>query len=379
MSRDLKEDVGTTVIIGPFIDETDGKTAETALITSDIDFNLYKNDATKVDVTLTPSGGDNDCAHVEDGYYSLELRDSDTNTPGYLRGTFQISGALIFHEDWNVLPANVYDSRYSDTGYVRADAIRWGGTAITATYPMSDAWGITTRTLSAATNLAIPTSDNNATAVWAEAARTLTAATNLNIPTSDNNATAVWAEGTRTLTAGDNIDIPTSDNISAAVWAEAARTLTAATNLNIPTSDANADAVWDEAQSGHVVAGGMGKQISDILLDTADLQGNQAAWATATGFSTHHQSDVWDVATRTLTAATNLAIPTSDANATAVWAEGIRTLTAATNLAIPTSDANATAVWAGVSRTLTTPASDFKATGFSTHVASDVWDVDIQK
>lgn len=53
-----------------------------------------------------------------------------------------------------------------------------------------------------------------------------------------------------------------------------------------------------------------------------------AAWITATGFSTHSAADVWSVATRTLTASTNF----NDVSATDVWAAATRTLTANTNL-----------------------------------------------
>ena len=115
------------------------------------------------------------------------------------------------------------------------------------------------------------------------------------IPTSDNNATAVWAAETRTLSAATNLAIPTSDNNATAVWASGTRTLSAATNLNIPTSDAVADAVWDETSTGHVSAGKAGQQLwtdLDLVLgDTGELQTNQGAWVTATGFSTHAASD----------------------------------------------------------------------------------------
>lgn len=51
-----------------------------------------------------------------------------------------------------------------------------------------------------------------------------------------------------------------------------------------------ADAVWDELSTGHTGAGKAGAQlwtdIDAILADTNELQGNQADWATATGFST---------------------------------------------------------------------------------------------
>jgi hypothetical protein len=66
--------------------------------------------------------------------------------------------------------------------------------------------------------------------------------------------------------------------------------------------------------------------VDTILDDTNELQGNQSAWATATGFSTHSAADVWAAGTRTLTAGTNL----NDISAADVWAAGVRTLTAGT-------------------------------------------------
>jgi hypothetical protein len=107
-TRPLEEDQAVTIIIGPLVDDTGA--ALTALNVANIDCNLYKNNGTKVDVQLEASGTSNDCVHVEDGYYSLELTATETSTPGYLRITFQISGALLFHEDFTILPSNVYDS-----------------------------------------------------------------------------------------------------------------------------------------------------------------------------------------------------------------------------------------------------------------------------
>lgn len=60
--------------------------------------------------------------------------------------------------------------------------------------------------------------------------------------------------------------------------------------------------------------------------ETADSQEairdrGDAAWITATGFSTHSAADVWAVGTRILTANTNLNDPTAAAIADAVWDE----------------------------------------------------------
>ncbi len=45
-----------------------------------------------------------------------------------------------------------------------------------------------------------------------------------------------------------------------------------------------------------------------IVADTNELQTNQGNWLTATGFSTHSAADVWSVATRLLTAGTNIVL-----------------------------------------------------------------------
>lgn len=62
-------------------------------------------------------------------------------------------------------------------------------------------------------------------------------------------------------------------------------------------------------------------EVAAIFADTDELQTNQGNWATATGFSTHSAADVWSVATRVLTANTNLNDPTASSIADAVWNE----------------------------------------------------------
>ncbi len=84
--------------------------------------------------------------------------------------------------------------------------------------------------------------------------------------------------------------------------------------------NANADAAFGIPTSD---AGGL--DLDAILADTNELQTNQGAWATATGFSTHTAANVWSVATRKLTA-TGLDLILKDstfalAMADAVWDE----------------------------------------------------------
>lgn len=124
-TRDLKQSTAVTIVVGPFVDTAGA--AVTAPTIASIDITAYKNDGTAVTITPAASGTSNDMVHVDDGYYSLELTTTDTGTAGYLRMSFQISGALIFHEDFNILPANIYDSKYS-TDKLEVDVVQFGGT-----------------------------------------------------------------------------------------------------------------------------------------------------------------------------------------------------------------------------------------------------------
>lgn len=114
--------------------------------------------------------------------------------------------------------------------------------------------------------------------------------------------------------------ITTLDALDTAQDTQHSTTQSAISGLNDPTAAAIADAVWDEATSGHATAGTTGKALTDVLADTNELQTNQGNWLTATGFSTHSAADVWSVATRVLTAATNI---TSDGSAITMSSAGV--------------------------------------------------------
>lgn len=104
----LKQSTSTTIILGPFVDSTDGVTAETGLTISQSDVRLSKNAGTYAQKNDTGS-----CTHMENGNYSCALNTTDTNTLGRLRVSVAESGALPVWVDFLVLPANVYDSLLS--------------------------------------------------------------------------------------------------------------------------------------------------------------------------------------------------------------------------------------------------------------------------
>jgi hypothetical protein len=141
----------------------------------------------------------------------------------------------------------------------------------------------------------------------------------------------------------DAVAADAGTEIATAVWALATRTLTANTNLNDPTAAAIADAVWDEVLSGHAgvgstgaalsAAGGSGDPWSTALpgaygAGTAGKILGDNLNATVGSRSSHSAADVWAVATRVLTAGTNLG--TVAANVTQVNGESVTTYTSAT-------------------------------------------------
>ena len=117
----LKQSTAVTLKIGPFLDNTDGYTAETALTIAQADVRLSKNGANIAQKTEATS-----CTHDEIGVYGCPVDATDTSTLGRLQLWVHESGALpVFHE-YMVLPANIYDSLCS-TDKLQVDAVQLAG------------------------------------------------------------------------------------------------------------------------------------------------------------------------------------------------------------------------------------------------------------
>jgi hypothetical protein len=133
MSLWLKQSTARTIHIGPFVDDTDGKTAKTALTISQADVRLSKNGgdmAQKNDATS--------CTHDELGYYTCPLDTTDTNTLGHLKLMVHESGALPVFMDMMVAPANVWDSMFG-SDKLQVDVEEIGAGMITADAIATDA------------------------------------------------------------------------------------------------------------------------------------------------------------------------------------------------------------------------------------------------
>ena len=104
----LKQSTAYTFRHGPFLDDTDGKTAETGLTIS------------QADVRLSKAGGDfaqknesSASAHDEIGYYIVALDTTDTNACGELLVAVHESGALPVFKTFQVLEETIYDSLFA--------------------------------------------------------------------------------------------------------------------------------------------------------------------------------------------------------------------------------------------------------------------------
>lgn len=131
----LKQSTAVTIKLGPFVDESDGKTPETALT------------ITQADVRLAKGGGDfaqkNDattCTHDENGWYNCSLDATDTGTLGRLVVAVNVSGALPVWHEFEVLPASVYDALVSGTSALDAGS---GSYTVTRVYKDGDGNAVT--------------------------------------------------------------------------------------------------------------------------------------------------------------------------------------------------------------------------------------------
>ena len=110
----LKQSTAVDVLIGPFVDSTDGNTEETALTIAAASVLLSKNGQTltlKSDVTT--------CAHDANGMYNCELDATDTNTVGNLVLFVHVAGALAVRHEFQVVEEAVYNDLFgaSAAGY----------------------------------------------------------------------------------------------------------------------------------------------------------------------------------------------------------------------------------------------------------------------
>lgn len=106
--RFLKQSTSVDLPIGPFLDATDGITAESGLTLTQPDIRLKKNGGAWAQKAAAQT-----LSHEENGYYEVTLDATDTDTLGCLRLAVAESGAVPIFEDFMVVPANIWDSWFA--------------------------------------------------------------------------------------------------------------------------------------------------------------------------------------------------------------------------------------------------------------------------
>lgn len=113
---DLRANTAVDVLIGPFVDITDGNTTEDSLTLTQAEIKLSKNGQ-----ALTQKTDATSAVFDDDGYYNCELDATDTGTEGNLvLIVHQSANALPVRHEFNVLAEAAWDSLYAakDTGYM---------------------------------------------------------------------------------------------------------------------------------------------------------------------------------------------------------------------------------------------------------------------
>lgn len=145
--RLLRQSTAFTFRAGPFLDATDGVTAETALSIAQADIQISKAGGAFAQTSASPT-----TTHDADGWYQCPLTSTDTNTLGTFTVQIVMAGALVVWEHFMVVTANYFDSVCSTdvfdvsvtqfggtngtfaSGRPEVNATHWGGTAVASAF-----------------------------------------------------------------------------------------------------------------------------------------------------------------------------------------------------------------------------------------------------
>lgn len=165
----IRQSTAITIPFGPLVSTTDGFTPQTALSVTQATIRLSKNGAAfaqKNDATTS--------AHMENGYYALALNATDTNTLGNIRVAANIATAMPVWQDYQIVPANVYDSLVGNTDYLLVDTFQVNGINQTARDLGLNIDTTISSRLATSGYTAPPLISDISTAIWNFISRTLT-------------------------------------------------------------------------------------------------------------------------------------------------------------------------------------------------------------
>jgi hypothetical protein len=121
----LRQSDAAEILIGPYVDATDGVTAETGLTISNTDVILAKCSANADCAASAAKNEAGACAHVANGMYECDLDTTDTGTVGILKYWSFESGAAPVFGTCAVVETAIYDDLFADgaLGLAKAAAL----------------------------------------------------------------------------------------------------------------------------------------------------------------------------------------------------------------------------------------------------------------
>jgi hypothetical protein len=282
MAMWLRQSTATQrILLGIFLDPTDGNTEKTGLSIANTDIKLWKEGAATE--ASKNSGG---AMHIANGRYYTVLDASDTDTPGKLEVNIHVAGALAVRREYMVLPPNVYDALVLGTDYLDVSAVQLAGQTITAgagvTFPSSVASptnitaGIIT-TVGTTNNLAsLPAIPFGWITAAGIAANALNGKGDWNVGKTGYSLTQDFPSNFANLSITPAGFVDITQAAADKAWGTATRILTAGTNITLAKGpdltgfndlDAAgvAAAVWNEAIPAAYGAGTAGKIVGDNL------------------------------------------------------------------------------------------------------------------
>jgi len=126
MSQWIRQSTAAVLKLGPFVDSTDAA-IEDGLTIGQADIQLSKNGG----AFAQTSEGSPTTTHDADGWYSIPLTTTDTDTLGRLDVQVTMAGALPVFASFMVVPANVWDSMFG-ADYLQTHAVEIANDLITA-------------------------------------------------------------------------------------------------------------------------------------------------------------------------------------------------------------------------------------------------------
>lgn len=228
-----------TRTVGPFVDDTDFKTAEDALTINASDIRLKKNGA--ADVAKNSGGATADV----NGQYAVTWDATDTDTVGELHYSIKVAGALQVFGSYTVLEEAVYDALFAASANAFTGAA--GATKVTGV--------VLVDTVTNLTNLpTIPANWLTAAGTAADFSTELRTAIN-----GGDYALSTDANGRIRIVDGTGVgEINTNGGAIALV--DLVTDITTKTGYRL--SATGVDDIWDEPNSGHLTADTMGGDLA---------------------------------------------------------------------------------------------------------------------